>query len=333
VLDRNFWPALKDEILTMSFPGKTAQFQYAVTDDDGNFSFILPVDEEERDLIIQADNIKAGYKIILQSVFSDQHPLMRLILDSTTAEPPYISKWRLNSQISRIYGATYTAEDNRSDTSHTPFKRFYGKPDFILKMDEYVRLPLMEEVFFELIPRVRMIKTDSGYKIIFLDPAGNNMYNVPPILMIDGVIIKDASLIGEMNPDIVERIDVVWNTYVVDAYMFSGIVNVITRAADFSSGELPPGSLRLLHKISEPVTTFISPEYSKQERRQDRIPDFRNTMYWNPALRPGMDEKAKVELWTSDYATDYIINVQGLTGEGEAVSFRKVIKIVSRITR
>jgi hypothetical protein len=333
VLDRNFWPPLNNEILTMSFPGKTAQFQYAVTDDDGNFSFILPVDETERDLIIQTENISAGYKIRLRPEYSDYIPLTKMIIDSTAAEPPYISKWRLNSQVGRIYGGSYTGEDIKPDTSHFTYKRFYGKPDFTLEMDNYIRLPLMEEVFFELIPRVRMKKTDSDYEIIFLDPAGNIMFNEPPVLMIDGVIIKNPFLIGNMNPDLVEKIDIVWGTYVVDAFRFPGIVNVITRTADFSSGMLPASSLRMLFKISEPVATFVSPEYSMEEKRLSRIPDFRNTMYWNPSIRPGSDGKVKVEFWTSDYPTDYIVNVQGLTGEGNAVSFRKTIRIVSKTTR
>ncbi len=315
------------------FPGKTPRFQYAVTDNEGNFSFILPVDEEERDVIIQTENISAGYKILLRSEYSDQIPLTRLVIDTATAEPAYIAKWRLNSQVGRIYGATNTGEDIKPDTSHAFYRRFYGKPDFTLEMDKYVRLPLMEEVFFELVPRVRMKKTNTSYEIIMLDPAGNSMYNVPPILMIDGVIIRDPSLIGEMNPDIVEKIDVLWNTYLVDAFRFSGIVNVITRRADFSSGRVPPGSLRLLYKISEPVATFFSPEYSLQEKRQSRIPDFRNTMYWNPALRTGKDGKVKVEFWTSDYAADYSFIIQGLNGEGEAFSYSKVIKVENSITR
>ncbi len=256
VLDPNFWPPLKNEILTMSFPGKTAQFQYAVTDDDGNFSFILPADEKERDLIIQTDDISAGYKILLRPEYSEHIPLTKMIIDSTTAEPSYISKWRLNSQVSRIYGESYTGEDIKPDTSNIIYKRFYGKPDFTLEMDNYVRLPLMEEVFFELIPRIRMKKTDSGYDIIFIDPAGNIMYNEPPVLMIDGVIIKNAFLIGNMNPDLVEKIDIVWGTYVVDAFRFPGIVNVITRTADFSTGVLPASSLRMLYKLSGPVATF-----------------------------------------------------------------------------
>ena len=42
-------------------------------------------------------------------------------------------------------------------------KRFYGKPDIELIMKDYVKLPTMEEVFFELIPRITLKKYLDGY--------------------------------------------------------------------------------------------------------------------------------------------------------------------------
>ncbi|MCX6334636.1 MAG: hypothetical protein NT092_10080 [Bacteroidia bacterium] len=311
----------------MSYPGKTPFFQYAATDNDGNFNFVLPADDEYRDLIVQPDNIGAGYKVILGSAFSEQIPLTKLIIDTTAFIPPHILKWRLNSNISTIYELSNTGDVVKADSSHTVFKRFYGRPDFVLKMDDYVRLPLMEEIFFELVPRVRMKKLGSTYEITFLDPAGNKLYNDPPVLMVDGVIVKNASIIGDMNPDLVEQIDIVWGVYMVDEYMFHGIVNVITRTGDLSAVDLPANALRLSYRISEPVETFLSPDYSSDEKRQNRIPDFRNTLYWNPAITPDADGKIKIDFWSSDYATDYVINVQGISPGGEPVSIKKLLRI------
>jgi len=90
---------------------------------------------------------------------------------------------------------------------------------------------------------------------------------------------------------------------------------------------LPVSSLRMLYKISEPVSTFVSSEYSMEEKRLSRIPDFRNTMNWNPSIRPGRDGKVKVEFWTSDYATDYVISIQGIDENGDFVSLRRLLRI------
>ena len=44
-------PAHSDELLLMCTPGKEAVFQYTTTDNEGNFSFNIHIDEELKDLI------------------------------------------------------------------------------------------------------------------------------------------------------------------------------------------------------------------------------------------------------------------------------------------
>jgi hypothetical protein len=61
--------------------------------------------------------------------------------------------------------------------------------------------------------------------------------------------------------------------------------------------------------------------------KNNHEPDFRNTLYWNPSVKPGINGKAKIEFWTSDIKSDYEINVQGITPEGKTLSIRKIIKV------
>ena len=113
--------------------------------------------------------------------------------------------------------------------------RFYGKPDIELIMADYVTLPKMEEVFYELLPHVSMKKRNSGYEILITDRINENRYESSPDLFLDGVKINNASIIEELDPSIVERIDVIKEKYFVGNYSFPGLVNITTRSADFSS--------------------------------------------------------------------------------------------------
>jgi hypothetical protein len=61
--------------------------------------------------------------------------------------------------------------------------------------------------------------------------------------------------------------------------------------------------------------------------KKSRIPDFRNTLYWNPSIKPDHDGKASVEFWSSDNKADYLINIQGITQDGRLFSFHKIIKV------
>ena len=159
------------------------------------------------------------------------------------------------------------------------------------------------------------------------DPFENRIFDQPPLLFIDGVVVKDPAIIANLDPEIVEKIDVVKSRYFVGEYMFYGLVNVITRAGDFGNITLPDYAVRLPYRVTEPVNSFSSPDYTSQEKRQSHIPDFRNTLYWNPSVITDKEGKADVEFWTSDFRSDFEIRVQGITREGKPVSVRKIIKV------
>jgi hypothetical protein len=306
--------------ILMSIPGKEAGFQYAITDDKGNFVFTLPVDQQEKHIIIQPDIANDNQSIKIQSSFSEEYTTFLNQDDSLSSIPSYITKQGINYQVNKIYGVT----DSRTAVLSMPSEkilRFYGKPDISLVMDDYIKLPVMEEVFFELLPGTFLKKKKSVYDITVLDPVTNDMYREPQ-LFIDGVRIDKADLIASLDPETVEKIDVVRSRYMVGDYLFRGIVNVITRAGDFSAVNLPDHAVSTFYRVIDPVETFSMPGYSDSGARNSRIPDFRNTLYWNPRVN-----KDPVEFWSSDYSSDYRILIEGIDQDGRFISIEKTIVI------
>jgi len=321
-------PTGSDEFIVMSTPGKTAVFQYARTDNKGNFNFKIHIDEELKDLIIQPDDVTKNHKIIIESSFSDQYLQSELWVDSTNKPiPPHISKWSVNYQVNKIFGSSSIGDPITPFISQPRLKRFYGKPAIELNMADYIKLPVMQEVFFELLPSVFLKNKKSVYEISIADPVDNKTYDVAPGLLIDGVIINDPSIIADLDPEIVEKIDVVKEKYFIGDYLFYGIVNVITKSGDYSYVTLPDYAIRMPYRVIDPVWSFVSPDYSSAEMKNSRIPDFRNTLYWNPSIKPDKDGKARIEFWSSDVVSDYEINIQGITSEGKTVSLNKIIKV------
>ena len=316
------------EYLLMCSPGKEAVFQYARTDNEGNFNFNLHIDEGTKDLIIMPDDITKDQKIIIGSSFSDQYLKSVTSADSSTGSiPSCISKFSVNHQVQKIYGIPSSGRPLAPVFKELKPVRFYGKPDIELVLADYIKLPVMNEIFFELLPDVSLKKKKSSYEISITYHVGDDLFFTLPCLMIDGVIIKDASMIANLDPEFVEKIDVLKEKYLVGKYIFPGIVNVITKSAEFNSVSLPDYMTRLRYRVIDPVSTFVSPDYSLPELKDDRIPDYRNTLYWNPSVRPDNSGKATVEFWTTDNKSDYIINIQGITEDGRTFSFKKIIKV------
>lgn len=316
------------EYLLMCSPGKEAVFQYARTDNDGNFSFNIHIDEGIKDLIIMPDDITKNQKIIIGSSFSDQYPKSVTSADSSKGTTPsYISKLSVNHQVQKIYGVHSSGIPLAPVFKELKPVRFYGKPDIELVLADYIKLPVMNEIFFELLPDVSLKKKKSSYEISITYHVGDDLFFTSPCLMIDGVIIKDASMIADLDPETVEKIDVIKERYLVGKYIFPGIVNVITRSAEFNCVSLPDYMTRLRYRVIDPVRPFVSPDYSSSEVKGNRIPDYRNTLYWNPSVRPDNNGKAAVEFWSTDNKSDYIINIKGITEEGRPFSLQKTIKV------
>jgi hypothetical protein len=51
--------------------------------------------------------------------------------------------------------------------------------------------------------------------------------------------------------------------------------------------------------------------------KESRIPDYRNTLFWNPDLQTRKDGKTEISFFTSDESSDYIIVVEGITSDGK----------------
>jgi hypothetical protein len=194
-------------------------------------------------------------------------------------------------------------------------------------MADYISMPVMSEIFFELLPGVSLKKKKSMYEISITYRIEDDLFVTSPCLMIDGVIIKDPALIANLEPEIVEKIDVIKEKYLVGKYFFPGIINVITKTGDFSCVSLPDYMIRIPYKVIDPVNPFLAPDYSLEEMKDSHIPDYRNTLYWNPSLKAEKDGKARVEFWSSDNKSNYIINIQGITEEGKPFSFKKILKV------
>jgi len=320
----------ESETVLLIMPGREPEFQYAKTDKNGDFNFRLNIDQDIKDLIIMPDDIRKKKKILLESPFSDKYIKRALPVKSDREPfPDIIEEWNVNYQTRKIYGIAEAGNALQSNIAHLRPARFYGNPDIELILADYVSLPRMEEVFFELLPGVSLKKRDSVFEILITNRINENTYQLSPDLFLDGVKITDAAIIASLDPQDVEKIDIIKDKYAIGTYFFPGIVNVVTKPADFRSIPLPDHMIRLPYSVIDPVLSFAMPDYSSDERRMSSIPDFRNTLYWNPFLKPDKEGKVLVEFWTSDVVWEYEINVQGIDEEGEIISVRKFFSIIS----
>ena len=64
---------------------------------------------------------------------------------------------------------------------------------------------------------------------------------------------------------------------------------------------------------------YQTPAYETEQSRRSDVPDFRTTLYWDPAVRLDSDGQAQVEFFSSDATVDYEAIVEGVTDDGEII--------------
>jgi hypothetical protein len=318
----------KGKMLTLSIPGKVASFYYAKTNSIGQFDFMLPIDQIQRNLIIQPGTAGQNISIEIMPSYSRIIPESSSYSDSVTAiMSAAFSDLSSHYQVNRIFETTVKKEVQPDQSSVQSEKRFYGKPEIQIKMADFISLPVMQEIFFELTPGVRLRERKSGYEMRILNPFSNDYYNDPSTVLIDGVVINDLTTLANLDPELVETIDIVKTPYLTGDIVHNGIVHVITRSGKFNNLSLPEYAVKLPYRVTEPVPLFSSPDYSDPEMKTSRIPDFRNTLFWNPQVKSDKEGKISVEFWSSDLAGDYVIDIQGITSDGKPVSIKKKFTI------
>jgi hypothetical protein len=320
-------PVREGETLILSVPGREAVFQYTTTDMKGDFNFRVDICNQLKEFIIQPDLASNNRKVFIEPPFASQYIPLKVYDDSLkTKIPPGASTQITNFRIKKNYALVSAGETAEQNVSSVKQKRFYGKPDFELKLEDYVALDSMQEVFFELIPRVSMTLKNSEYEISVTDPLRNKLEG-SPVVMFDGVVIRDLSSIVKLNPALIEKIDVVWDKYRVGEYIFNGIINIISKSADFSLGSLSENAIRVNNMLIDPVNLFVSPDYSTTEMKRSRSADTRNTLYWNPFIMPEKNGISNIKFCTADIKSEYLIQVYGINSDGKLFSVRANFKV------
>jgi hypothetical protein len=159
------------------------------------------------------------------------------------------------------------------------------------------------------------------------DPVSGRPYEKDPVVMVDGVIMNDLSPLAALDPDLVEKIDVVKDLYLVDDYLFFGIVNVITIEGNVGNITMPEYAVRMKYRVAERPGVFKAPDYSTPEMKESRIPDFRNTLYWSPGFSSENNQSVNQVFWSSDNTGKYRIDINGINEKGQPFSLKRIIKV------
>lgn len=310
---------LKNTDISLSFVGKSARCMFTKTNSKGEFLFvgrdIFGLNEIVIQPVVKSDS--ASYAELNQpfsNSFNNYTP-GRFLPDSSLIGD--INKAIIAMQVSAIYDPLKT-KNIAASLSHTPAD-FFGKPSEKVRMADYIELTDVREVLKELIPEVILVHQDDEYTIRVVSPNPYEDFKNQALVLVDGVPFYNIEELINMRANKLESVDYINTRYFYNGFIFYGIVSFVTKKGNLSAFEFDDSVYRRVFEGSQPAQEFYTPDYSVDSLRMSRLPDFRNTLCWEPALKISPGGKSSVEFYTSDETGNFTIIIEGTDNEGNQV--------------
>ncbi len=302
--------------VNLSIIGTGRDFMAVQTDEKGRFFFALPSYKGKRDLFLCTGKTDDKHpKILVDNDFSSGHihlpsPLFTL----TKKERALAYQLAVNTQIQEAFhndSIGCTGEKTEQG------KAFYGKPSSVLKLDQYVRLPTLEDYLNELptMVKVRKRKGKKYFKILGTQPE---MSIYDPLILVDWVAVDNPKKILAASPADIDRIEVVTTPYIKGDMHYGGIVSIVSKKGDFAGINLPSSGIFLNYLFMS--TQCLCAAHTASSLNS---PDARNTVYWNPNMRFNTDKKVDFSFTMPDTPGNYSIVLQGVGLNGKTF-FKKI---------
>jgi hypothetical protein len=136
--------------------------------------------------------------------------------------------------------------------------------------------------------------------------------------MIDGVAIFDIDAVLSVSPRLIDRIEIINAPYIRGNVTFGGIISLISKNNDLGYIDLPSSGLLVNYQMLDQ-----SPDASLPRTNADpRMPDVRNTLYWNPQVTLQPEESTSLRFRTADQEGAYEILIRGSDGTGKYIEKR-----------
>jgi hypothetical protein len=307
----------KGVITWLTAPGSVFQFASSITDSDGRFHFDVKDFYGSEGIVIHtpADQ-PIRYKIDLTTPFSEQYdptPFAPFRLPDTHRQ--LLIEHSIGMQVQNVYTGDSLNRYRLPMVDSTPF---YGKPDYTYHLDDYTRFTSMEEVLREYVREINVGREHGHLHMIMLnEPAHATFDDGKTLVLLDGIPVP-ADSIFNYDPQKVKRLDVIDRAYILGPSRFSGIASYTTYKGDYEGLELDANSLLIDYDGLQWHREFYAPAYMTDKQTQSRMPDFRNLLYWNPAVHAGDAAAGALQFYTSDLPGDYLVVVQGISPDGRA---------------
>jgi hypothetical protein len=327
VTDRRSGEPLSGRRVFLSVPGKRFHFTSSVSDEEGQIRFevnnmfgtgqviLQPAAIADSGLTISLDNPFAQLPAALQYTTLKDVSARKQSWDQRTAENS------LRQLYARIDQEKYYLPGQEDTTA------FYGQPDQSYWLDDYTRFGTLEEVMREYVPEVELKKVQGDFRFRVLNQPFRRSFDGNPLVLLDGVAVNDINRLMQLNPLQISKLELVTRRYFLGDMAFEGIMSFSTYEGDLGGFQLGPQAVLFDYPSLQLLQQFMAPSYDTPELRNNRMPDFRALLLWEPEAAADAIGEVPIDFYTGDLSGEFIVEIKGFNKAGEAIRLKKMIRV------
>jgi hypothetical protein len=309
IVNANSQIPIANTLLNLSITKGCKYFSTFQTKNNGLFYFTLPEFYGIYDFYLEAVNDSDEIaEILIDQGFCNRSIQLNYIpfaLDENEKE--VAQEMMINMQLANIYN-----DSSRISIADSTSLPFFGSPERVYYTKDYIKLPNLEEFFFEIVKEVRIVYRK---KQAFLKLAELNYFQkLDPLILIDNVTVVNGSDFIKMPLDKIKRIEIINKPYIVASKRYNGVIRIVTKNEDLAGIKLNNNSLFFSYSLFSDGS-FIAPDYNNPIQNS-RVADRRNLLFWDPYFELKSNQPKKLSFYSSDSKGEYIVYIRSLNDDG-----------------
>ena len=307
--------ALQTQEVYVSRPGHLEDLYAAPLNPDGSARFYTCNFFGPGDLVVSLEKDAPAFKANPVSPFRGLDPgaLPSLVLDPSLSEA--FTRLGARMQVTAAFDA-----DTLYQRLPSRQMVFFSDKCSRYILDDYTRFATLREVFVEYLADIRSRGRGDGLELqvrSFRQESGALTFkDEPSLILLDGVPVFDHSLVYNLDPALIQRVDVYPYYCYFGRTLYSGAAHFVTFKGDMG-GIRFGNNVRILDYDGAAYPVAFGPS------EDPRYPNQRETLLWQPLLELQAGESKVLPALRADEGL--VLVAEGLTADGTPIYYRKAL--------
>jgi hypothetical protein len=312
----------------LSAPDSFVNLKYCYSDSNGRFFFRLNKSYDNKNLVFQIKEGNNGnIKLAIEDKYNDEKAKPAFTSGIPAGIREFMIRSRTISLVNKIYKPALfkVLPDTNPDQSGNKYS-FYGMPDDIIIPADYSELINFNEIAKNILPGIFYNKTGNSYRIRTVDLGSQIINPSEAMVFINNIPFPDPVFISKLDTRQIKKIELKKNHLLYGDLDIYGIVSITAHQKNTYALDASHTSLVYPNAVNDVRIVLPGPDYAGNISIDENIPDFRQTLYWDPEIKL-TNGQAVIEFYTSDIKGIYTVELEGITSQGIPLSGHTYIEV------